>query len=115
MGMALPGTSGHAATSREDYRAVTPTKREDCARTVEALFNLMEKGIHARDIITAKSLENSVMVIYAVGGSTNAFLHLLAIAHEAEISQEEPGRPRGITFPGSALPADRSGSGSPSW
>ncbi|CAK0891858.1 unnamed protein product [Prorocentrum cordatum] len=89
MGMALPGTSGHAATSREDYRAVTPEKRQDCARSVEALFNLMEKGIRARDIITAKSLENSVMVVYAVGGSTNAFLHLLAIAHEAEIPQEE--------------------------
>lgn len=88
MGMSLPGTSGHAATTREDYRAVTDQKRADCARTVEALFNLMEKGIRARDIITAKSLENAVMVIYAVGGSTNAFLHLLAIAHEAEISQE---------------------------
>jgi len=89
MGMALPGTASHPATDREDYRSVTGTKREDCRSTARALFALLHKGIQARRIITAKALCNAVMVIYAVGGSTNAVLHLLAIAHEAEIPQSE--------------------------
>jgi len=85
MGMALPGTASHAATTREDFRAVPAQKREDCAASARALFALLEQGISARRIITARSLENAVMVVYAVGGSTNAVLHLLAIAHEAEV------------------------------
>lgn len=89
MGMALPGTAGHAATTREDYRSVTAEKRMDCAVTAQALLALMEKGITARQILTAKAMENAVMVVYAVGGSTNAVLHLLAIAHEAEIPASE--------------------------
>lgn len=89
MGMALPGTSGHAAMTREDKRGVTCEKRMDCAITAQALFALLEKGISTRQIITARALENAVMVVYAVGGSTNAFLHLLAIAHEAEIPEAE--------------------------
>merc|ERR1740121_454231 len=89
MGMALPGSASHPATTREDYRSVTAQKRMDCAQTVQAAFALMEKGIKARQIITAKSLCNAVAVIYAVGGSTNAVLHLLAIAHEAEIPNSE--------------------------
>merc|ERR1719242_106194 len=87
--MALPGTASHPATDREDYRSVTGMKREDCRATARALFALLRKGIQARRIITAKSLCNAVMVIYAVGGSTNAVLHLLAIAHEAEIPLEQ--------------------------
>eukprot|EP00928_Gymnodinium_smaydae_P070175 TRINITY_DN54086_c0_g1_i1.p1 TRINITY_DN54086_c0_g1~~TRINITY_DN54086_c0_g1_i1.p1 ORF type:complete len:614 (-),score=150.60 TRINITY_DN54086_c0_g1_i1:231-1934(-) len=89
LGMALPGTSSHAAMTREDPRSVPVEKRADCAATVQALFALMERGVRARQIITRKSLENAVMVIYAVGGSTNAVLHLLAIAHEAEVPTSE--------------------------
>jgi len=89
LGMALPGTASHAATTREDYRSVTEEKRRDCAATAQALFALLEREITARQIITAKSLENAVMVIYAVGGSTNAVLHLLAIAHEAGVANSD--------------------------
>merc|ERR1719468_1176816 len=89
MGMSLPGSASHPATTREDYRSVTTLKKMDCSQTVQALFMLMEKGISARQIITAKALCNAVAVVYAVGGSTNAILLLLAIAHEAEIPQSE--------------------------
>lgn len=89
MGMSLPGHSSHPAASREDPRSVTELKRQDCAATAAAIFNLMEKGISARQIVTKKALENAVTVCYALGGSTNAVLHLLAIAHEAGIPEEE--------------------------
>mmetsp|Transcript_87240 Transcript_87240/g.247340 ORF Transcript_87240/g.247340 Transcript_87240/m.247340 type:complete len:602 (-) Transcript_87240:87-1892(-) len=89
MGMALPGTASHPAMTREDPRSVPAQKRADCLAAAQALFALLERGIHARQIITAKSLENAVMVVYAVGGSTNAVLHLLAIAHEAEVPRED--------------------------
>jgi len=89
MGMALPGTASHPAMTREDSRSVTAQKREDCVAVVQALLSLMKSKISARSIVTKKSLENAVTVVYAVGGSTNAVLHLLAIAYEAGISQEE--------------------------
>jgi dihydroxy-acid dehydratase len=50
-----------------------------------AVMNLLEKGIRARDIVTRKSLENAARVVACTGGSTNAGLHLPAIAHEAGI------------------------------
>jgi dihydroxy-acid dehydratase len=87
--MSLPGTASHAAMTREDTRSVTSQKRLDCSATAQALFALLERGIHTRQIITARSIENAVMVVYAVGGSTNAVLHLLAIAHEAEIPEKD--------------------------
>lgn len=46
---------------------------------------MLKAGLRSRDIITRKSIENSIVVVYALGGSTNAFLHILAIAHEAEV------------------------------
>jgi hypothetical protein len=53
--------------------------------TVATVFNMLRLGLRARDIITKKSLENAVVVFYALGGSTNAVLHLLAIAAEADV------------------------------
>src|SRR6185436_6437786 len=50
-----------------------------------ALMNLVEKNIRPRDLITRKSLENAYTLVLALGGSTNAVLHLMAIAHEAEV------------------------------
>lgn len=89
LGMSLPGTSGHPAATREDPRGVTAQHRDDCARVAEKVLELLGAKITARQIITKKSLENAVAVVYATGGSTNAVLHLLAIAHEAGITQEE--------------------------
>ncbi|MGE9295214.1 MAG: dihydroxy-acid dehydratase [Puniceicoccales bacterium] len=77
MGMSLPNSSAQLAVGK--------AKRDDCARAGEAVCKLLEKGITARDIMTRKAFENAIMVGMALGGSTNLVLHLLAIAHAAEV------------------------------
>ncbi len=77
MGMSLPYSSTMAAEDEE--------KRLSAARSAEVLVNAIKKQICPRDLITRKSLENAISVVMAVGGSTNAVLHLLAIAHAAEV------------------------------
>ncbi len=73
IGMSLPYSSSMA---NEDKEKETSTRE-----AADALLNLLEKNIRPSDIITRKSLENAIAVIMAVGGSTNAVLHFLAIAH----------------------------------
>eukprot|EP01097_Dermamoeba_algensis_P009334 TRINITY_DN6550_c0_g1_i1.p1 TRINITY_DN6550_c0_g1~~TRINITY_DN6550_c0_g1_i1.p1 ORF type:complete len:549 (-),score=120.35 TRINITY_DN6550_c0_g1_i1:72-1718(-) len=85
LGMALPGTCSHPAV--DEWNSISEQKRKDCKAVVSAVFNLMEKNIHARDIITFNAIENAITVVYALGGSTNAVLHLLAIAREAGLDQ----------------------------
>ncbi|WP_339643266.1 dihydroxy-acid dehydratase, partial [Jannaschia helgolandensis] len=77
IGLALPNSSGAPAPyeSRDQY----------CVASGVAVMNLIEKNIRARDIVTRKSLENAARVVACTGGSTNAGLHLPAIAHEAGI------------------------------
>ena len=77
MGMSLPYSSTMAAEDKE--------KRDSSIRSAEVLVNAIKKQILPRDIITRKSIENVIAVIMAVGGSTNAVLHFLAIAHAAEV------------------------------
>lgn len=77
LGIALLGSS--SAPAVDDRRDVIAKRAGD------AVVNLLNQGITARQIITRKSLENAIAVAMAVGGSTNAVLHLLAIAREAEI------------------------------
>jgi dihydroxy-acid dehydratase len=77
MGMSLRGSSSLAA---ED-----PAKADSAARSGEVLVDAIAKQRLPREIITRKSLENAIAVVMATGGSTNAVLHLLAIAHAAEI------------------------------
>ena len=75
--MSLPGSAAPpSADRRRDYYA---------HRSGEAVVNLISKGITARDIMTKKAFENAIAVVMAFGGSTNAVLHLLAIAREAEV------------------------------
>ena len=77
LGMSLPGSAAPpSADRRRDYYA---------HRSGEAVVNLIAKGITARDIMTKKAFENAIAVLMAFGGSTNAVLHLLAIAHEADV------------------------------
>ncbi|WP_069808044.1 dihydroxy-acid dehydratase [Vulcanisaeta thermophila] len=77
LGMALPGSASPTATS---------SRRVAYAReTGFALLNLMELGIKPRDIMTYEAFENAITVLMAMGGSTNAILHLLAIAYEAGV------------------------------
>ncbi len=77
MGMSLPYSSTMAAEDEE--------KRKSSIRSAEVLVNAIKNQILPRDIITRKSIENVIAVIMAVGGSTNAVLHFLAIAHAAEV------------------------------
>ena len=74
--MSLPGSAAPPATDR---------RRDGFARrSGEAVVELLRRGITARDILTKEAFENAIAVVMAFGGSTNAVLHLLAIAHEAE-------------------------------
>jgi dihydroxy-acid dehydratase len=77
IGMSLPYSSTMAAEDDE--------KRESAARSMEVLVEAVRKGIKPRDIITRKSLENAIAVVMATGGSTNAVLHWMAIAHAAGV------------------------------
>jgi dihydroxy-acid dehydratase len=80
MGMSLPGSAAPPAVDR---------RRDGYARkSGEAVVELLRQGITTRDIITRQSLENAIAVLMAFGGSTNAVLHLLAIAHEANVELE---------------------------
>ena len=65
--------------------AVSAAKERETFLAGEALVRLIEKNIRPRDIITRKSLENAYTLVLALGGSTNAVLHLMAIAREAEV------------------------------
>ena len=77
MGMSLPGSAAPPAVDR---------RRDGISRASgEAVVELIRQGITTRDIITKRSLENAIAVVMAFGGSTNAVLHLLAIAHEADV------------------------------
>ena len=77
LGMSLPGSAAPpSADRRRDYFA---------HRSGEAVVNLIRQGITARDIMTRKAFENAIAVLMAFGGSTNAILHLLAIAREADV------------------------------
>ncbi|WP_084038128.1 dihydroxy-acid dehydratase [Demequina sp. NBRC 110053] len=77
LGMSLPGSaSPPSADRRRDHYA---------AKSGEAVVEMLRKGITARDIMTKEAFENAIAVVMAFGGSTNAVLHLLAIANEAEV------------------------------
>jgi len=77
LGMSLPNSSAQ--------NAVSPAKLDDCRRAGAAVVKLLHLGIKPRDILTKKAFENAITVIIALGGSTNAVLHLLAIAHAAKV------------------------------
>ncbi len=77
MGLSLPYSSTMAAEDGE--------KAESAARSAEVLAEAVRRQILPRDILTRKAFENAITVVMAVGGSTNAVLHLLAIAHAAEV------------------------------
>ena len=78
LGMSLPGTASPPA--------IDARRDADARRAGEAVVNLLRLGIHPRDIMTKKAFENAIAMVNALGGSTNAVLHLLAIANEAGVS-----------------------------
>ena len=77
LGMSLPGTASPPAIDKR--------REGDAERAGAAVMNLAMKGIYARDIMTKKAFENAIAMVNALGGSTNAVLHLLAIANEAQV------------------------------
>ena len=77
MGLSLPYNSSIPAEN--------PHKFEEGERTAKAIRNLLELDLKPKDIVTKKSIENAIAIVNALGGSTNAVLHFLAIAHAADI------------------------------
>ena len=77
LGMSLPGSSAQDAISDD--------KREDCWRAGAAVLELLERDITPRDIMTREAFENAITVVIALGGSTNAVLHLLAMADAVDV------------------------------
>ncbi len=77
LGLSLPGSSAQ--------EAIGDPKREDCRRAGAAVVRLLQQGIRPRDILSRRAFENAITVVIALGGSTNAVLHLLAIAQAAGV------------------------------
>ncbi len=77
LGMSLPNSSAQTA--------ISSAKKDDAMRAGAAVHRLLELGIRPSDILTRKAFENAITVVIALGGSTNAVLHLLAIAHAAKV------------------------------
>jgi dihydroxy-acid dehydratase len=77
LGMSLPNSSAQNAISK--------AKKEDCQRAGAAVLDLLRTGLRPLDIMTRKAFENAITVVIALGGSTNAVLHLLAMAHAARV------------------------------
>jgi dihydroxy-acid dehydratase len=80
LGMALPGSSAAPAVDRR--------RDDDAFRSGQAVVNLLREGIRPRQILTKEAFENAIAIVMALGGSTNAVLHLLAIAWEAGVELE---------------------------
>ena len=77
MGLSLPGDSS--------LTAVDPRKSDESRRAGAAVMRMLDEGIRPRDILTRQAFENAITLVAAMGGSTNAVLHLMAIAREAEV------------------------------
>jgi dihydroxy-acid dehydratase len=80
LGMSLPNSSAQEAVSRN--------KLDDCRKAGKAVLGLVKANVRPSDILTRKAFENAITVVIALGGSTNATLHLLAIAHTANVPLE---------------------------
>ncbi len=78
LGMSLPGSSAQAA--------ISPEKARDCEEAGRAVVRMLESGLRPRDIMTREAFLNAITVVIALGGSTNAVLHLLAMAHAADVA-----------------------------
>jgi dihydroxy-acid dehydratase len=77
MGMSLPGSSS--------YPALSPEKKGECQSLAGAIKNVLEKDIKPRDVMTREAFENAITLTIALGGSTNAVIHLLAMAKAVDV------------------------------
>ena len=77
LGMSLANSSAQ--------EAISDAKRTDCQRAGQAVMRLLQRGITPADILSKEAFENAITTVIALGGSTNAVLHLLAVAHDAQV------------------------------
>jgi dihydroxy-acid dehydratase len=77
LGMSLPYSSS--------YPALSPEKKQECINAGKAIKILLEKDIKPRDIMTRKAFENAITIVAVLGGSTNAVMHLIAMAHAVDV------------------------------
>jgi dihydroxy-acid dehydratase len=85
LGMSPAGSASTPAVDARGDFGVGSAKRTACIHAVDLLWGMMERKQRTRDVMTRKAFENAVVIMYAMGGSTNGFLHILALAHEAEV------------------------------
>ncbi len=76
---------GLSLANSSAQEAVSDAKKKDCAGAGQAIMNLLRRGIRPSDILSKEAFENAITVAIALGGSTNAVLHLLAMAHDAQV------------------------------
>ncbi len=84
LGMSLPGSSSNMAVDQQNN--ISKEKRNDVISSARALITLLNQGITSREIMTKKAFENALTLAWALGGSTNAVLHFLALAREAGVA-----------------------------
>merc|ERR1712048_1382710 len=77
------GTGSHHVAFRDN--SLNPDKEADCKLAVECLFTCMRNNIRSGDIMTKAAFQNAIATVYAIGGSTNAVLHILAMAAEMQV------------------------------
>ena len=77
LGMSLPNSSAH--------NAISEAKKDDCRRAGATVVEMIKRGLRPLDIMTKRAFENAITVVISLGGSTNAVLHLLAIAHACKV------------------------------
>ena len=96
LGMSLPGSSSQDAVSDD--------KKNDCINTGSAIRNLLEKDIKPSDIMTKEAFQNAITVVIALGGSTNAVLHLIAMAHAINVDLDLDDFTRTVSYTHLTLP-----------
>ena len=90
LGLSPPHTSSVPTMSSIDSnQTLNEEVKNNVESTADLLFNMLKSGLTSRQIVTRKSLENAITTVFALGGSTNAVLHLLAIAREAEVRSQD--------------------------
>eukprot|EP00948_MAST-09A_sp_MAST-9A-sp1_P001023 g1023.t1 len=101
MGLLVPTSAGNPAVNYSNE--IHPLKRQDCIATARTCMTMLKQKLKARSIVTVKAIQNAIAVMFAIGGSTNAVLHILSIAREAGITDNTDQRDEGKGTEGSMV------------
>eukprot|EP00966_Prymnesium_polylepis_P178473 4133598-Prymnesium_polylepis.1 len=85
LGLSLPGSATGPAIDDRAADAISAGKHDEAARASDALLQLLARGVRTSDILTRPAFENAIVTLYALGGSSNSVLHLLALARAAGV------------------------------